>query len=113
MRQDNEKADWISFGLHFFCGLLVGGVFGLILITRRRYGIWLNDDLILPYLVGTSLIGAGFGAKLGDRLWIGNNYSVIAPDAPEHSKYSLYVSVIVITTGALLVVYSLYNQFFG
>ena len=111
MQDAPEKADWISFVLHFVFGLLVGCFVGFITITRRRHGIWLQEELILPYLFGTSLFCAGLGAKLGDRLWIGDNYRIIPPDSPKHNRRSIFLSMISIVCGAGLAVVSLFLHF--
>jgi hypothetical protein len=111
MREYSSKANWLSFVLHFIFGLFVGCLGGLVLISRRRHGIWLNHELILPYLIGAALVGAGLGARLGDRLWIGLNYLVIPPDAPIHSKWSYYLSLFVTSLGAIIVALSLFRHF--
>lgn len=112
MRPAPGKADWLTFVLHFLFGLIVGCVIGLCFIARRRHGIWLDEELILPYLCGTSLIGAGLGAKLGDRLWIGDNYRIIPPDAPSHSKLSRFLFLLSIVSGTALTTSSLWRHFF-
>ena len=111
MQDAPEKADWISFVLHFVFGLFVGCLVGFITISRRRHGIWLQEELILPYLSGTSLFCAGLGAKLGDRLWIGDNYRVIPPDSAKHNRRSILASMISIVCGAGLAVVSLFLHF--
>jgi hypothetical protein len=111
MQDAPEKADWISFVLHFVFGLFVGCFVGFITISRRRHGIWLQEELILPYLSGSSLFCAGLGAKLGDRLWIGDNYRVIPPDSAKHNRRSILASMISIVCGAGLAVVSLFLHF--
>ena len=111
MQDTPEKADWISFVLHFVFGLFVGCVVGLITISRRRNGIWLHEELILPYLAGTSLFCAGLGAKYGDRLWIGNNYRIIPPDSAKHNWSSIFFSIVSIICGGGLAVVSVFLHF--
>jgi hypothetical protein len=113
MQEEPRKADWMSFVMHFVIGLFPGCLLGYATIHRHRRGIWLDDDLIFPYLLGTSLIIAGIAATYGDRLWIGHNYRVIPPDAVSHSKISLYVARITIIFGAALAFYALYKHFNG
>jgi hypothetical protein len=107
MWQEPGKANWLSFGMHFVFGMFVGCAIGLFTIARRRHGIWLHEELIVPYLFGTSLICAGLGAKLGDQFWIGDRYRVIPPDAPSHNNTSLYLSITAIMSGGVFVVVSL------
>ncbi len=111
MREYSSKANWLSFVLHFILGLFVVCMGGLVIISRGRRGYWLDNDLILPYLIGAALVGAGLGARLGDRLWIGLNYLVIPPDAPTHSKWSYYLSLFVTSVGAIIVALSLFRHF--
>ena len=113
MQESPAKADWLSFVLHFIFGLFVGCVLGFLTISRRRHGIWLQEELIIPYLSGTSLICAGLGAKLGDRLWIGDNYRVIPPSAPNHDRVSFYLSVLATVFGIGLAAFALFRHFFG
>ena len=112
MHESESKADWLSFVLHFIFGLIVGCIIGLVTILRRREGIWLQEELILPYLAGTSLIGGGLGAKFGDRLWMGSSYRVIPPDAPHHNRLSLYFSNLSVLLGFGLAATSLFKHFF-
>jgi hypothetical protein len=112
MEEPAEKADWLAFGLQFIFGLLVGCVVGIASIRRRRHGIWLQDELILPYLAGAALIGAGLGALLGDRLWMGSFYRVLPPDAPAHSKTSQVVAIATIVLGAALAGHTLFRHFY-
>lgn len=112
MQKSPEKADWLSFVLHFIFGLFVGCFLGLLTITRRSHGIWLREELTLPYLAGTSLLCAGLGAKLGDRLWIGNNYRVIPPIAPQHDRISFCLSMLAIILGSALAAISVFRHFF-
>lgn len=111
MQSTSDKADWLSFILHFVFGLVVGCILGFVTISRRRHGIWLQEELILPYLSGTSLIVAGFGARMGDRLWVGNNYRIIPPNGNRHSRFSLFVATISIVIGVCLSLVSLYRHF--
>ncbi len=111
MQESPDKADWLSFVMHFIFGLLVGGALGLFTICRRRHGIWLQEELILPYLSGTALIFGGLGAKLGDRLWMGDNYRVIPPNVPTHNKASFCLSILAMVLGGILAALSLFRHF--
>ena len=118
MQGEPRKADWMSFVMHFVIGLFPGCLIGWMIINPPRRGmrgdgIWLDDDLIFPFLLGTSLIIAGIAATYGDRLWIGNNYRVIPPDAARHSKISMYLARFTIIFGAALAFYALYKHFNG
>lgn len=84
---------------------------GLCVIGRRRHGFWLSHDLILPYLLGSFLVGAGLATLLGDRLWIGDNYRIIPPADPNHSRISRGLSLTLIFAGALLTAVSLAIHF--
>jgi hypothetical protein len=111
MQDAPEKADWMSFVLHFVFGLFVGCFVGFITIGRRGHGIWLQEELILPYLSGTSLLCAGLGAKFGDRLWMANHYRVIPPDSAKHDSRSRSLSMVSTVLGAGLAVFSLVQHF--
>lgn len=71
----------------------------------------MQKELILPFLVGTSLFGAGLFAQLGDRLWSGYNYRVIPPDAPRHSKISKLLTWTFMITGLVLAALMIYWHF--
>lgn len=111
MLDESSKADWLSFVLHLIVGLVPGCIIGYLLITRRRQGIWLQEDLIFPFLIGTSLFCGGVAARYGDRLWIGYNYRVIAPDESKHNRLSLFISYLIVAVGLALVLSSLFKHF--
>ena len=111
MQEFPRKADWISFVLHFVFGFVVGCILGFLTITRRSHGVWLREEVILPYLIGTSLISAGLGAKWGDQLWIGDHYKVIPPNAPTHSRLSLLLAHLSVLLGAVAITAALYWHF--
>lgn len=113
MREYSDRADWISIVLHFILGLFIGCFIGGLTVYRRNHGIWLRDDLILPYLSGCSLIVAGLGAMNGDQLWMGRFYLLMTGDLPRHSRMSYYLSVLTIGSGIVLSAYSLYRHFSG
>lgn len=107
------KANWVSFVLYYIIGIISGLILGFCIIRRRRRGIWLNEELILPFLIGAALISAGIFAKMGDRLLLDNHYKLIPPDNSSHSKLSLSLSILSIVIGAGLVSYSLCRHFGG
>lgn len=111
MQQSPLKADWLSFILHFLFGLAVGGVLGFVVIGRKS-GIWLNDDLILPWISGVALIGAGLGAKMGDSLWMSSSESLFPSDAPAHSRLSAWLCSLSILIGIALAATSIIKQFY-
>ncbi len=106
-----EKADWVAFVLHFVAGLAAGCIFGLVTIVKRRHGIWLESDLVFPYLSGTALFAAGLAALLGDRLWVGDNYRVIPPSENKHSSASRLVAKFTALAGVFLALGSLLLHF--
>ena len=107
----SKQADWLSFALHFIFGMVVGLFVGLIAISRRRQSIWLTEELILPYLIGASLIGAGLSAKMGDRLWVGDNYRIIPPSGPIHSRASYFSAISTLILGSAMVVFCIVRHF--
>lgn len=111
MHDKRHKADWLSFIMHFIVGLIAGCLLGMFVIHKRRHGIWLEREQIMPFLTGTSLAMGGFGARWGDRLWLGLSYRVIPPDQPTHSKASLTVSSISMVVGIALAVAALVRHF--
>ena len=94
-----RSANWLGWSMHGALGLFAGAVAGFILISRGRRGLWLDVSLILPFVFGTALIGAGLGSRYGDRLWIGDNYRMIPPDEPEQSHLSDWLSWCLIAAG--------------
>jgi hypothetical protein len=81
-------ANWLAWVLQAVFGFFVGGFVGFIALLRKRGGPWLDERLILPFLLGAALMGAGLGSRYGDRLWFGDNYLVVPPDEPEQSNFS-------------------------
>jgi hypothetical protein len=107
----SKQADWLSFALHLIFGLVVGFFVGLAAISRKGQSFWLTEEFILPYLIGTSLIGAGLGAKMGDRLWLGNNYRIIPPSGQSHSRVSCYCAITTLVLGSTIVVFCIVRHF--
>lgn len=107
----SKQADWLSFAMHFIFGLVVGFFVGLYSVTRSASGLNLADASIIPFLFGASLVGAGLGAKLGDRLWLGNSYIIIPPDTPRHSRVSCYSAISTIVLGSAMVTFSIISHF--
>lgn len=83
------------------------------MINRRRHGIWLSEELVFPYLIGAAMIGAGLGARYGDRLWLGDNFRVFRPNIHKQSSKSSRLSIAVVIVGVVLTVYSLLSHFFS
>jgi hypothetical protein len=83
-----RRANWLAWGMQGALGLFVGATTGFLAISRRHAGLLLDDNLVLPFLIGAALIGAGFGSRYGDRLWFGDNYGMLPPDEPEQSNLS-------------------------
>jgi hypothetical protein len=111
MPHSPPKADWMSFVLHFLFGLAVGAVVGFAVMGRRR-GIWLDDDLILPWIIGTALIGAGFGARMGDSLWMSFSENAVHSDTPAHSGFTKWLCSLSALIGLALVATSLFKNFY-
>lgn len=68
-------------------------------------------DRVLPFLLGTALIGAGLGSRYGDRLWLGDSYKVIPPDEPEQSALSDWISWCLVAAGIATCVVTIIKQF--
>ena len=105
------KADWLAWTLQGILGGAVGLVVGVCVLLRRHGVGLLNHHLILPFLIGSSLIGAGLGSRFGDRLWIGDNYLVIPPDEPEQSPLSDWLSWGLVASGIATCVLTVLKQF--
>jgi len=105
------QANWLAWTLHGILGCFVGFAAGFYLIGLRRGRGLLEDHLILPFLIGSSLIGAGLGSRFGDRLWIGDNYRIIAPEEPEQSPLSDWLSWGLVAVGVATCVVTLLKQF--
>jgi hypothetical protein len=108
-----RHANWLAWFMHGTFGLFVGAVAGLILISRRQRGLWLDLDLVIPFLVGAALIGAGLGSRYGDRLWMGDNYRMLPPDEPEQSNLSDILSWCLVAAGAATCVATVFKQVRG
>ena len=105
------QANWLAWTLHGILGCFIGLAVGFYLIIRRRGGELLDDHLILPFLIGSSLIGSGLGSRFGDRLWIGGNYRILAPEAPEQSPLSDWLSWSLVAIGVATCVVSVLKHF--
>jgi hypothetical protein len=107
-----NRADWMSWILHFVPGFVIGMMGGCLVISRRHpSGFWLSGNLILPFLIGTAAIAGGIASIHGDRLWLGSSYRVIPPQGINHSATSLKLSRVIIGTGAMMSVGSLAAHF--
>ncbi len=114
----NRLGEWIGWAMHYILGLVVGGAIGAGMIYGRHgrrssmdSGL-ISQQVALPFILGASLLGAGFGALLGDRLWMGDNYRVIAPESPANTSLTKITSIISIVIGAGFIGYALYRQIF-
>lgn len=101
----------MSFVLHFLFGLVVGAVLGFA-VNGRTGVLMLRDDLILPWIAGIALVGAGLGAKLGDRLWMASSESMVGSDAPSHSGLSKWLCHLSILSGIAFAATALFKQFY-
>jgi len=108
---ESSSADWLSWVMQAIVGLFVGAVLGLALASRGRAGGWRIDEaLLLPFILGTALMGAAFASHYGDRLWIGDNYRVIAPDGVQHSRSSQFLSFFLGILGVILTLSAIFRQ---
>jgi hypothetical protein len=94
-----HAADWMSITLHALLGLVVGTIFG----AEVAFHSGLFVPSIIVCIPGAALMGAGLGAQLGDKLWIGNSYSIIPPDGIRHSGASRVFTYGLIGLGFLLI----------
>ena len=92
-------ANWLAWTLQGICGLVVGAVAGLVLISRGRAGLWVPPELIPQFVLGTGLVGAGLAARYGDRLWMGDSYLLIPPDEPAQSNFSDWLAWFLVAAG--------------
>ena len=94
------QADWLGWTMQGVFGFLVGVAVGCYFLFRGRAGFGLHSGLMIPCLIGTGLIGAGLGARYGDRLWMGDNYRIIPPDEPEQSVLSDWLAWFLVAAGS-------------
>jgi len=110
----NERADWMSWVLHFVFGAGVGAFMGLGMGSSGRRGShhrWLEFGLLPEFVLGCVLLGAGLGSLCGERLWTGLSYHVIPPDGIEHSLTSRVLSILSGIAGAALITKLLLRNF--
>jgi len=110
----NERADWMSWVLHFVFGAGVGAVTGLASGSSGIRGwrpLWLESALFPEFLLGCVLLGAGLGSLCGERLWTGLSYRVIPPDGIQHSLTSWVLSILSGIAGAALITKLLLRNF--
>lgn len=107
-----SDADWLSVLMHYVFGAVLGCLLGFGILARMRE-LHTDGDFVLTFVSGTTLIVAGLGAQFGDRLWLGNNYSIIPPDGIKHNKLSLYVAIFSIVLGCALSGISLAEYLFA
>ena len=92
-------ANWLGWTLQGIFGFVVGVLAGLWLLSRSRSDIWSNSHLLLLFLLGSGLIGAGLAARYGDRLWMGDSYLLIPPDEPAQSNFSDWLAWFLVAAG--------------
>ena len=113
----SRLGEWISWGLHYLFGLAVGAGLGFALVYGRKRRLsssatgLISEEVALPFIIGVSLFGAALGALYGDRLWMGDHYRVIAPDAPMQTPYTKLASYLSGAIGLGCIGYALYRQF--
>ena len=56
-------------------------------------------ELVISFLLGVALVGAGLASRYGDRLWMGDNDYMLPPDEPEQSNLSDWVSWSLVASG--------------
>ena len=96
--------------LHFILGMIVGAATGLFLLGKTN-SIWMVTDVLPHFILGAALVGGAFGSYNGDKLWLGDNYRCIPPDAPEQSLTSSRCSWCIGLFGGGLMLYSLSYTF--
>ena len=111
MSQNEKKVCWLSFTLQCLLGLILGPIIGLVIISPRGSGIWLDDELILPFLIGMSLVFGGIGSKYGNRLWLRQSAMSSLLSRYVISKGQFGVCILLFSLGACLVVGSLIQHF--
>jgi ABC-type sulfate transport system permease component len=110
-RPKSNSADWLSWVMQAIVGLVVGALAGLTLASRGRAGGWrIDESLLLPFILGTALMGAALASHYGDRLWIGDNYRVIAPDGVQHSRSSQFLTFFLGILGLILTLSAILRQ---
>jgi len=108
---ENRGADWLSWIMQAIAGLFAGAVLGLGMASRGRAGGWRFDEtLLLPFIIGTAMMGAALASHYGDRLWIGHSYRIIPPDGVRHSRSSQFLSFFLGTAGLLLALSAILQQ---
>ncbi len=105
-----KSANWLAWSMHGVFGFVAGAVIGLVLISRGRSGLWLNLDLVVRFLLGAAMIGAGLGSRFGDRLWLGDQYKMLPPDEPEQSNLSDWLSWCLVAAGVATCVVTILKQ---
>ena len=107
-----RSADWLAWSLQLIVGLAVGGVIGLRVISRGRYnpGFSLATEHVPLFLWGAAMVGGGLASYFGDKLWIGDSYRVIPPDAPQNSPASRALSVFIGLLGGGWILLACYRQ---
>lgn len=106
-----KGADWLAWALQFILGLIVGLIFGAVLILRQRHSFWMAAEAILAYFLGAALLGAALASYYGDRLWLGSSYRIISADGIRHSGKSRAASISTGVVGGILVMAAILKHF--
>jgi hypothetical protein len=99
MARRRQQADWLAWSLQAILGVFVGIVVGFGVLSEMHELPWLSGRPALLFVCGAGLVGAGIASLFGDQLWMGENYRVLAPNAPEHSPISRTVSWWLVAAG--------------
>lgn len=105
-----KGADWISWTMQFVAGFVVGCMFGLVAISRRRGRPLLDLDHSELIVIGAGLILAAYASHIGDRIWNrGSNTYHTIPTIPDmtHSPTSKTLSVLSGILGLALIIIAL------
>jgi hypothetical protein len=99
MARRRQQANWLAWSLQAALGMVAGIIVGFGTLSEMDKLSWLNAHTLVPFVAGAGLFGAGLASLLGDRLWMGDDYGVLAPDEPEHSPVSRTVSWWLVAAG--------------
>ncbi|HVM59683.1 MAG TPA: hypothetical protein VMV72_02360 [Verrucomicrobiae bacterium] len=106
-----RHANWLAWFMQGVLGLFVGALAGFVVVTGRHGSSLVDDNLILPFMVGGALVGAGLASRYGDGLWFSDNYCEIPPDEPEQSNLSDILSWCLVAAGVATCVVTILRQF--
>ncbi|HTS17228.1 MAG TPA: hypothetical protein VMP11_06610 [Verrucomicrobiae bacterium] len=104
-------ANWLAWFMQGALGLLVGTLAGFVVVTGKRGSSLLDENLILPFMLGGALMGAGLASRYGDRLWFGDSYYEIPSEEPDQSNLSDILSWCLVAAGIATCVVTLLREF--